>query len=157
LETCRELMRRGRPDAAFQELTELQSSVNREYDELRAYIRSLVDIEPSPAAPHPDGEPRFAVAVDFAGSARFVDHVLPILLEGERNVRRHAHARNASIRVRGEAGRVQISIEDDGVGVAADAPAPWSIASRVSELAGLLELRPRRPSGAQLLVELGEA
>ncbi|HZO09193.1 MAG TPA: histidine kinase [Myxococcota bacterium] len=157
LESSRELMRRGRPEDAFRELTDLQTSVNREYDQLRAYIRSLVDIEVGPAVAPPVAEPQVRVAVDFAGSAEFVDHVLQILLEGERNVRRHANARHASIQVRAEAGKVLISIEDDGVGFPADAPAPWSIASRVSELAGLLELRRRRPSGAQLLVELGEA
>jgi signal transduction histidine kinase len=157
LETSRELMRRGRPEDAFRELTDLQSSVKREYDELRAYIRSLIDVEAAPVAPPPGEAPRVSVAADFAGSAEFVDHVLQILLEGERNVRRHANARSASLSVRAVAGKVRISIEDDGVGFAADAPAPWSIASRVSELAGLLELRRRRPSGAQLLVELVEA
>ena len=157
LESSRELMRRGRPEDAFRELTDLQSSVKREYDELRAYIRSLVDVDSAPAAPHPAEAPRVSVTAEFAGSAEFVDHVLQILLEGERNVRRHANARNASLGVRVADGKVHISIEDDGVGFSADAPAPWSIASRVSELAGLLELRRRRPSGAQLLVELVEA
>jgi two-component system sensor histidine kinase DesK len=157
LESCRELLRRERHGDAFRELTDLQSSVNREHDELRTYIRSLVEIEGSPAASPATGGPTVRVAADFSGSAEFVDHVLQILLEGERNVRRHAQARTASLRVRSEPGKVLISIEDDGVGFAADAPAPWSIASRVAELAGLLELRRRQPSGAELVVELGQA
>jgi signal transduction histidine kinase len=157
IESCRELMRRARHDDAFRELTDLQSSVNREYDDLRAYIRSLVDLDdPSAGTPLAE-EPRFSVGVDFSGSARLVEHVLQIMLEGERNVRRHAKARNASITARAVAGKVRIAIEDDGVGPSGDAPAaPWSIASRVAELAGAVELRPRAPSGAQLLVEVGE-
>src|SRR2546425_850678 len=51
LATSRELLRRGQNEEAFVELTELQAGVNREHDELRAYIRSLVDLEPPLAPP----------------------------------------------------------------------------------------------------------
>src|SRR5436309_8463330 len=73
LETCRELLRRGHEDDAFVELTELQAGVNREHDELRAYIRSLVDLE-RPAAPAPldDGTP-FSVRAEFDGSLLLVE------------------------------------------------------------------------------------
>lgn len=43
LESARELFRRGLPREALAELAELQARVNREHDELRAYIRSLTD------------------------------------------------------------------------------------------------------------------
>jgi signal transduction histidine kinase len=45
VETCRELLRRGEGAEALTELTELQASVTREYDDLRAYVRSLLGLE----------------------------------------------------------------------------------------------------------------
>ena len=50
LETCRQLLHRGQSDKALVELTELQAGVNREHDELRTYIRSLLDREATPAS-----------------------------------------------------------------------------------------------------------
>src|SRR5207244_10004126 len=59
LETCRELSRRGRHAEVLGELTELQDGVNREHDELRAYIRSLVDRDVTPVAEDPTTATRF--------------------------------------------------------------------------------------------------
>jgi signal transduction histidine kinase len=157
LESCRELLRRGRHDDALRELGDLQGSVNREYDDLRAYIRSLVDLEAAAVGHSGVAGPRFSVTADFTGSAQLVEHVFQIMLEGERNVRRHAGATQASIDVRGVEGKIRLTIEDDGVGFPDGAAPPWSIASRVDELAGALELRRRAPSGAQLCIEVAEA
>ncbi len=153
IETCRELLRRGRPADALAELSDLQIGVNREHDALRAYIRSLVDLEPTerPLSSHPDTV--FTVGAEFSGSRALVEHVLQIMLEGVRNVGRHAHARAATVRAAVSDTTVRIVLEDDGVGFPPDAKAPWSIASRAAEFDGRVQLR-ARATGAQLVIEL---
>jgi len=155
LETCRELLRRGHEGEAFAELTELQAGVNREHDELRAYIRSLVDPERPPAPPTLDDGTRFSIRAQFDGSFLLVEHVLQIMLEGARNVGRHARAGSATITADAKSEKVQITIEDDGVGFPAGAAPPWSIASRAAELRGDVRLRRDHP-GAHVQVELPE-
>jgi signal transduction histidine kinase len=157
LESCREWLRRGRPDEAFREVSDLQSGVNREHDELRAYIRSLVDLDADAPAVRASDATHFRVTADFGGSHAFVEHVLQILLEGCRNVGRHAHARSASLAVAATAGTVRITIEDDGVGFPAETTVPWSIASRVEELAGALHVTSDGRAGARLVVDVPEA
>jgi signal transduction histidine kinase len=157
LETCRELSRRGRYAEVLVELTELQDGVNREHDELRSYIHSLVDRDVSPIADAATGATQFSVRVDFTGSATCVEHVLQIILEGARNVRRHARARSAEIAVWADPGELVVAIDDDGVGFRASGDPPWSIASRVAELGGRLTIDPARTPGAHLRVALPAA
>jgi signal transduction histidine kinase len=157
LETCRELWRRGQHDAALSELTDLQAGVNREHDELRGYIRSLVELQvpDAPTATKGAGT-RVGVQADFQGSAAYVEHVLFILLEGTRNIRRHAKAHSAAIRVGRIDGGVMVAMDDDGVGFPDGAAPPWSMVSRVAECGGELSLRdPGRP-GAHVLIHLPE-
>ena len=45
LESCRELLRRGRPDDASHELEDLQVGVKRQFDEVREYVRSLAGVD----------------------------------------------------------------------------------------------------------------
>jgi signal transduction histidine kinase len=156
LESCRELIRRGRTGDAFTELTDLQASVNREHDELRAYIRSLIDLEASPGLP-PSERTRFEIAATFDGSQRLVEHVLGILLEGARNVGRHAQATRACLVAGVAEGKLRITIEDDGVGFSSDAGIPWAIASRVAELDGSISVVRTGPSGAHVVVDLPAA
>jgi len=155
LETCRELYRRGGHDEVLVELTELQDGVNREHDELRSYIHSLVDRDATPIAGD-DATPgtRFFVRAEFGGSGTCIEHVLHIMLEGARNVRRHARARSAEIAVWADAGELVVTIDDDGAGFRRDADPPWSIASRVAELGGLLTVETERMPGAHLRVAL---
>jgi signal transduction histidine kinase len=154
LETCRELSRQGRHVEVFDELTELQTGVNHEHDVLRSYIRSLVDLDAAPVADDGSRATRFSVRADFAGSATCVEHVLHILLEGARNVRRHAQARSAEIKVDGGAVEIVVTIDDDGIGFRDGAEPPWSIASRVAELGGRLRIDADRAPGAHLRVAL---
>src|SRR5207253_7682247 len=126
LETCRELLRRGHGGEAFVELTELQAGVNREHDELRAYIRSLVDPERPPAPLAFDDGTRFSIRAQFDASFPLVEHVLQIMLEGARNVGRHARADSATITAAARGQKVRITIDDDGVGFPAGAAPPWS-------------------------------
>jgi len=157
LETCRMLLRHGGVEKALAELTELQAGVNREHDDLRTYIRSLVDLESADALHGQQGRTRFSVQARFEGSLVLVEHALHIMLEGAHNVARHARAHSALIHVDGDAERVRIRIDDDGVGFPAGAPPPWSIASRAAELGGAVRLGGEDRPGGHLEVDLPEA
>jgi len=79
--------------------------------------------------------------------------VLSIAHEGLHNVRRHARARTARIEIRSEASHVRINIDDDGVGFRGDVT-PWSIASRVKEIGGHIQLSADQGPGAHMLITL---
>src|SRR2546425_3165733 len=83
-----------------------------------------------------------------------VEHVLQILLEGVRNVRRHAFARTASIEAQIAGVDIQIRLDDDGLGFADGAGAPWSISSRVEQLGGQLQVARDTRAGAHLAIAL---
>jgi len=157
LEACRELLRRGRGETALAELTELQTGVNREHDELRAYIRSLVDRH-DPLARHvPEERTDFTVRAQFRGSLRIVEHALQIMLEGARNVALHARAESALIAADAGGEKLTITVDDDGVGFPPGATAPWSIASRAAELGGSVTLEGGARPGGHVAVELPTA
>jgi len=153
LASCQELVRRGRADEALAALGELQASVTREYDALRAYIRELADREVVPPAER-EFDTRFSVKADFAGYPTLIEHVLLIMLEGARNIRRHAFARSASIEARTVGGQIEIRIDDDGLGFGDTTRPPWSIASRVDQLGGQIEMAATRHTGAHLAIAL---
>jgi signal transduction histidine kinase len=147
LETSSELLRRGRTSDALAELAELQADVNHEHDELRAYIYSLVERNSTPARPGDGDATRFRVHVEFEGTLALVEHALHIILEGARNVHRHAQARTATIDATMADGRLVVAVDDDGRGFPAGAWPPWSIASRVGEVGGDVALVPREAGG----------
>jgi signal transduction histidine kinase len=144
-------------DEAVTELTELQESVDREYDELRAYMKELAGIRPSgagPATARPRTQIDLGIRID--GSVEFADHVLQIAREGLSNIRRHAAAASARIQISIENAEVRITIEDDGVGLK-ERSAPWSIASRVKELGGRIEVADDERPGSHMLILLPQA
>ena len=157
LESCRNLLRDGRPADALAELGDLQTSVNSEHDELRAYLRALAGLPESGSTAPSGADPRFSVRVDIDGSGALVEQVFRILREGITNVRRHADAHAAVIRASSEGARVAIAIDDDGRGFGDVAEPPWSIVSRVSELGGSLEILHDRTPGAHLTISLPAA
>jgi signal transduction histidine kinase len=157
LESCRELIARGRAADALAEVTDLQMSVAREYDEVRAYIRSLVGIEESPtreigARKTDPNHPRMEVEAAFASGGFVGEHILQIMLEALRNSRRHAMASVVAIKVMEDDDRIAVTIDDDGVGFADSQGQPWAIASRVAELGGHLNIS--RDGPAHLEIEL---
>ncbi|HZR84921.1 MAG TPA: histidine kinase [Candidatus Binatia bacterium] len=154
LGSCQELLRRDQRNEAMLELSELQAGVNREHDELRAYIHSLIDHDRTSVQLDARSSTRFFVRADFAGSFEFVEHVFQIMLEGTRNVRRHASARSAAIHARAIGEDLVIDIDDDGVGFPRDVGAPWSIASRVAESGGEVRLYGDRGQGGHVHVEI---
>jgi signal transduction histidine kinase len=158
LQSCRELVRTGRTDEALAILGELQHNIAREYDELRAWVRELAEVEPAqaPIRPQPQAT-RFTVSVELSGTAGLVEHVLQIVREAVTNVKRHARARSAVVNVRTTDGQVFIAIDDDGQGFTDPEQVPWSISSRVQEAGGELRIaRDARP-GAHLRLALPEA
>ncbi|HLK11636.1 MAG TPA: histidine kinase [Candidatus Binatia bacterium] len=154
LESCRELFRRGLTEEALAELADLQVGVTREHDELRGYIRSLAEVEARPTSILYSKPTEFSVHADFRGPSALVEHVLHILLEGARNVQRHAGARSAAIDARMVGEEVVVTVDDDGIGFSQGAAPPWSIASRVAEVGGRITLGNGRSTGGRLLVQL---
>ena len=154
LESCR-LKLDADPAVNVADLVELQDSVRREYDELRAFTRSLAGLEVTPVSEDGETVPRFSLRAEVVGSADLVDHVLQIVREGIANVRRHARAQHANIDIRTDPNEVRVSIEDDGVGFQGDVP-PWSIASRAREFGGRIDIV-AAGAGARLLITVPHA
>jgi len=154
LETCRELLRRGRGDAVMKELTELQTGVNREHDALREYIRSLVDLDVTRLPLTRGDRTEFSVRTDIRGTATLVEEVLRIMLEGIRNIHRHARAREATVSAVLGDRELVVTIDDDGAGFPEPAVPPWSIASRVAELGGRLDLGTAPAEGGHLTIRI---
>jgi signal transduction histidine kinase len=155
LETCRELLARNRSPEALAQLKELQTGVSREFDQVRAYVRSLANLERS-LTPEVSGVPetRFRIEAAFGASGLIVEQIIQIMLEGMRNALRHGNAQSAVINASQGAGVIRITIDDDGVGFADGGKPPWSIASRVAEFGGRLRMIGGQPRGAHLEIEM---
>jgi signal transduction histidine kinase len=153
IEGCRRSLLGEQVADALNELTELQASVNREYDDVRAYMRALAGLPSTPAKLDERAQTRLLLSARVLGSIDLVDHVLQIAREGISNIRRHAAAESARIDIRTDASHLYISIEDDGVGFESDA-IPWSIVSRVTELGGHVRVPAEPRSGAHLSILL---
>ncbi len=159
LETCRNLMKTGRSAEALARLTDLQKELAREYDGVRAYIRSLADVEQIPEfEEHPFAvETLFELTANFAGRARLLEQVLQIVLEGVRNSWQHGRAACAAINISAADHLIRIAIDDDGVGIRNPENPPWAIASRVAEFGGQLRIGGAERPGAHLEIEIPAA
>ncbi len=157
LATCSQWLSEGQLERGIADITDLQSGITREYDEVRAYVRSLAELEGTAVSMPENSDTRFEVDVRFRARGAVTEQILQILLEGTRNVVHHAGATSAVFSAREEAGTVRISLDDDGIGFPAGTQAPWSIASRVSEVGGRIEVCDRSGAGVHLEVELPAA
>jgi len=155
LETAREQLGAGAADQVLADLTQLQRSIQREYDDLREYVRSLAGVESTPGRVSPPTTIQLAMRVDFAGPAEVMTTALSIAREGLSNILRHAHARVAEIDILADERAVRMSIRDDGVGFPGETP-PWSIDSRVREAGGSVAFGPT-PKGTHLEITLPRA
>ncbi len=154
LSGCRQLLKKGEVSSALGQLTELQDGVAREYDEVRSYVRSLVDLEGT-LAPTRDPERTLVdLQATFRADGGKAEQILLILLEGIRNTVRHADARAAVIRTVEIGNAIRITMGDDGVGFLGITAPPWSIASRVAELEGEMRIVDAQRTGAHLEIEL---
>lgn len=159
LETCRALIRTERSNEALAQLTDLQKGVTREYDAVRAYIRSLAEVgQIRGSEDHPFAvETMFQVTANFAGAAPVVEQVLQIALEGMRNTWQHGKAARAAINISDADHLIRIALDDDGVGFGNSEHPPWAIASRVSEHGGRLIIGGGERGGAHLEIEIPAA
>ncbi len=155
IEANRQRIDAGRTSEALADLAQLRARIGSEQREVRAVSRRLGDVA---AAPVPPVEPatvdtRFSLDVRCEGSASVMEAVLAMLREAMLNVERHARAARAVMRVRTDGTEVRCDVVDDGVGCGNPAEAPWSIASRVRELEGSVQLRSDE-TGARLSISL---
>ncbi len=156
-EGLRELLQRGRTGEALDEVRDLQIGITREYDEVRGYIRSLVNLDRKIAEnTSPSNKTHFHVDATFTASGLLVEHILLIMLEGARNARRHAQAHDVRVKANVDGDLVRITIDDDGVGFQQSDP-PWAIASRVAEFGGQLRMVGQNRSGAHMEIEMRAA
>jgi len=154
LGTCGELLTRGRQAEALQEMAELRLSVGREYDDIRAYLRSLANLEQK-IRPHGemiDSNTRFHVDAVFSASGINIEQFVQVMLEGMRNTSRHGKAQSSTITVRDNGKVATISIDDDGVGFGGSMNPPWTIASRVAAYGGEVSIRNPDQTGAHLRI-----
>jgi len=154
LQTCQEMIREGRSTDALNGLADLQTNINREHDELRAYVRDLAEVRVTGSSRGRTMETRFFVSADFAGTATLVDQVLQLMREAVTNVTRHAQASSAVVSIRSADSHLFITIDDDGVGFPDQTPTPWSIASRVADAGGSLRISTGEGPGAHLRVAI---
>ena len=156
LETTRELVHRDARPQALATLAQLQASINREHDELRAYIRELAEVESEPGKARNEGActAQFVVNADLSGSVALVEQVLQIVREAVTNVKRHANARSAWVSVRAADSEVLIRIDDDGRGFSNGAQVPWSISSLVNDADGTVRVPEDHRPGAHLEIVL---
>jgi signal transduction histidine kinase len=141
LQTCRELIRRGRAEDAATELLALQTGVEREYDEVRRYIRSLAGIAATPSQSSIDPvDPIVTLKLAIEVRSPLAERILKIALEGLYNARKHSRARAVEISAMQDANEAVITISDDGVGFLEPDNPPWTIASHVAESGGRLNI-----------------
>lgn len=156
LEVCRQLLGSQRQVDALAQITELQTGVTREYDEVRDYIRTLAgsDKKGSHDSGGASAETRFQVRADFSASGVIVEHVMQIMLEGMRNAWRHGNPLSVKTGATEAGNLIRITIDDDGAGFGEAKEAPWAIALRVAEVGGRLKLDSRAQPGAHLEIEI---
>ena len=156
---CRELLQRNRVDDASRELTELRIGVAREYDAVRSYVRSLVNLDQN-MMDETDARSvttRFRIDAHFAGSGLIVEQAILVILEGIRNTWQHGKAASAVVQVGETSEAIKITIDDDGAGFAGAKSPPWAIASRVAECGGSVRITETASPGAHLEIEIPAA
>ncbi|MGZ6241680.1 MAG: sensor histidine kinase [Candidatus Binataceae bacterium] len=154
LESCRDMLTSHQPAEALTEIKEIQTVVDRQYDEVREYVRSLAHADVRPRSPRlEDFNTQFRIQALFAGTGLMIEHIMQIVLEGVRNTQRHSHARVAAINVQQVGEAIRVTIDDDGVGFPDSMNPPWTIASRVAESGGRVVIGTAGP-GAHLEIAI---
>lgn len=155
VEACRDLLANDLPSEALAETEEIRRGVEREYDQVQRYIRFLARGSKSVGAGLTlSCDPQTCISADLSVRASIAEHVLEILVEGLRNIRRHSFARTSNITINQQHDLIRIRIDDDGVGFGHDKLLPWTIASRIAEINGRLTLRTDVRTGAHLEMEI---
>jgi signal transduction histidine kinase len=154
LETCRELLRRGRLTDVANQLNELQLGVAREYDQVRSFIRSLAGRGESSSqdSSHGASDPIVEVNATFATRGRLAERTFLIAVEGLRNARRHAKASSMVIDASVTGEQLTITMSDNGIGFPPDAAPPWTIASHVAEAGGEVRIDDTHPAQLRITI-----
>ncbi len=140
----------GRMNTAATVLNDAISDLRRNIGELHPTAPSI----PLPIALRRlADDPRFRSLVDIslkidgpedeALSPARTEHVVAIVTEALSNVVRHAHARHAAIDVQRHDGRLQVTIQDDGIGLPAEVRSGYGLRNmrdRAKLLSGALEV-----------------
>jgi signal transduction histidine kinase len=121
----------------------LESAIERQADRLRVESGMAVDVSV-------DGMPDLPEEVEVT--------IYRVVQEALTNIQRHSGARNASVLVRGLAGRVRVIVEDDGVGfdptAATDRLGLAGIRERLALLDGTATFESSPGRGTTVLVEI---
>ena len=158
LATCHGLLKGGRPSDALGLIQDIRGGVQREYDEVRAYVRSLGNVT-SPmnqSRDSSDADTVFDVKAQFRGRGSIPEQILLIIVEAMRNTLQHAAADHSTISVTQDEGKIHIAIDDDGLGIPLAQNTPWTIASRVDEYGGNLQIARDLENGTHIKIELAE-
>ena len=115
--------------------------------ELRAEVRALVAASAGPLGFRPALD--MSGPVDSAASADLRAEVLAVLREALSNVVRHASASAVAVVVRVGAGRLMVTVSDNGVGVAEDTARSGlaNMRDRATRHGGTFEVRRAQPTG----------
>ena len=155
IEAVRHAVTHGLSAKAEGLLCHLRDALDDEHDNLRAYVRTLASAPQRAPQPLSEGkEPSVHIDIDLTASAPVMEWIGKIIGEGLLNIRRHANASNAMVRLRATGDEIRLTLTDDGVGFAADSPLPWSIQSRVLEVGGSITLDRTAAPGACLVITL---
>jgi len=94
---------------------------------------------------------RFEGPIDAQVPSTVAAHLVAVLRESLSNAARHARATRVRVGLRAD-GDLALTVVDDGVGIAADAPRSGlaNLARRAAELGGSFEVRPGRAGGTAL-------
>lgn len=95
---------------------------------------------------------RLTGPLDSAVSPQIREHAVAVLLEALTNVVRHARAGQVEVTVQTAAGRLEVSVRDDGVGLP-EGPRSGlrNLAGRAAELGGSFEAATRPQGGAEVV------
>ncbi len=154
LGACRELLLGDRQPEALVQVTELKNSVAHEYDKVRSYVRSLVNMEAVDDSTFGDLDTLFHIEVTFKARGPIIEQIFQMMLEGIRNVWRHGKARSAQVKVAQTTDVIRIVIDDNGRGFRQTDAIPWAIASRVAEFGGRVRVNGHSQVGAHLEIEM---
>jgi signal transduction histidine kinase len=120
--------------------------------EFRAEIRELVEEARGPLRFHPklviDGP------IDSAVPEPVRPALLAVLREALSNVARHARASTVTVTVTAGAGRTELRVTDDGIGIGGDVRSVGGVrnmARRAEELGGTCTVEPAAPTGTQVI------
>ncbi len=157
LDTCRKLLKNGRATDALGLVEDIQAGVRREYDEVRAFVRSLASVSGASSDDHLSASATcFEVTTRFKAHGLMPEQVLLIMVEAMRNTRKHAAANFSSLSVSQSEDKIHIAIDDDGSGFTRVPEKPWTIASRVAECGGTLQIDRDHQRGTHIRIELAE-